>query len=172
MRYFFLFLYYAFFRHLPHSTVPLIGPVSESLRYRVCRHFFKKCGKNVNIGSKARFGKGFEIEIGNNSGIGINAKVPSDIKIGNDVMMGVNVTIIGSRHVFDRIDIPMRLQGYEKMTPVIIEDDVWIGNNVIILPGRKISKGTIIGAGAVVTKDFPPYSVIGGNPARLLKSRV
>lgn len=54
---------------------------------------------------------------------------------------------------------------------VIIEDDVWVGNNVMILPGVKISKGAVIGAGAVITNDVPPYAIVGGVPARLLKWR-
>jgi maltose O-acetyltransferase len=66
----------------------------------------------------------------------------------------------------------MRLQGLAKLDPVVIENDVWIGNNVIILPGRRISKGSIIAAGSVVTKDFPAYSIIGGNPAKLIRNRL
>ena len=61
---------------------------------------------------------------------------------------------------------------YSKIENVVIEDDVWIGQRVIILPGVTIYKGCIIGAGAVVTKSFPPYSIIGGNPAKLIKSRL
>ena len=55
--------------------------------------------------------------------------------------------------------------------PVVIEDDVWIGGHVIINAGRRIRKGTIIAAGSVVTKDFPEYSIIGGNPVKLIKIR-
>lgn len=53
----------------------------------------------------------------------------------------------------------------------VIEDDCWIGMNTLMTPGRHISKGTIIGMGSILTKDFPPYSVVGGNPAKLIKSR-
>jgi maltose O-acetyltransferase len=87
-------------------------------------------------------------------------------------MMGPHVTINGANHNFERTDIPMRKQGVKKYPPVVIEDDVWIGSHVIIMPGLIIKKGTIIGAGAIVTKDFPAYSVIGGNPAKLIKSRL
>lgn len=167
-----LVTYYLILKHLPHSTVPVFGPFSERLRYMCCRNIFKKCGKNVNIGKNARFGNGKNIEIGYKSGIGINAKVPSNIIIGDNVMMGENVTIFGSNHAFDRTDIPMIKQGYKVAPPMIIEDDVWIGNNVIILAGRKISKGSIIAAGTVLTKDFPEYSIVGGNPSKLLKSRL
>jgi maltose O-acetyltransferase len=152
--------------------VPVIGLPCERFKEFFIRKIFKRCGTNINVAKGARFGNGKFITIGNNSGIGMYAKVPNDIKIGEDVMMGVNVTIFGSNHIFDRTDIPMRKQGIKKDKPVIIEDDVWIGNNAIIMPGRIISKGTIIGAGAVVTKNFPEYSVIGGNPAKLIKSRL
>lgn len=172
LRYLALFLYYSFLRWLPHSTVPVIGPIIERVKEFCCKLIFKSCGSNVNIGRNARFGRGENIVIGNNSGIGINAKVPSDLIIGMDVMMGQNVIIFGSNHAFDRVDIPMLRQGYRKYPPVVIEDDVWIGSNVIILPGRRIKKGSVIAAGTVLTKDFPEYSIVGGNPSRLIKSRI
>jgi maltose O-acetyltransferase len=62
-------------------------------------------------------------------------------------------------------------QGSRELKNVIIEDDVWIGQRVIILPGVTLQIGTIVGAGSVVTKTFPPFSVLVGNPARLIKSR-
>lgn len=74
-------------------------------------------------------------------------------------------------HTFSRTDIPMREQGVSYTNPTIIGDDVWIGQNVLITPGRKVSNGTIIAAGTVVTKDFPEYSIIGGNPSRLIRCR-
>lgn len=172
MKKFFLVFYYVVLIRLPHSTVPLFGPWCERFKEFFGRRIFKFCGKNVNIGKGARFGNGRDIEIGDNSGIGMHAKVPNNIKIGNDVMMGVNVIIFSANHAFDRIDIPMRKQGMKKSDPVVIEDDVWIGSNVIIMAGRRVSKGTVIAAGSVVTKDFPAYSIIGGNPAKLIKSRV
>ena len=87
-------------------------------------------------------------------------------------MMGPNVYILFKNHSFDRTDIPMRLQGYVKLNNVtVIEDDCWIGRNVTMTPGRHVSKGSIIGACSLVSKDFPEYSVIGGNPAKLIKMR-
>lgn len=167
-----LYSYYLFFRFLPHSTVPFLGPISEKLRYSCCKRIFKKCAKKVNVGQGARFGNGKNIQIGFNSSIGINAKVPNNIIIGENVMMGLNVTIFQSNHAFDRLDIPMTKQGYKTYPPMVIEDDVWIGSNAIILAGRTIKKGTIIAAGTVLTKDFPEYSIVGGNPSRLIKSRL
>lgn len=87
-------------------------------------------------------------------------------------MIGNNVTIFSSSHVFDRTDIPIQAQGMKSYPPFEIEDDVWIGQNVIIMPKvGKLAKGTIVGAGSVVTKQFPEYSIIGGNPARLIRLR-
>lgn len=167
-----LFIFYVFLTRLPGPTFPLIGPMLEFLRYRCLRPVFKKCGEKVNICPGAKFGSGANIEVGNYSSIGINAKIPNNIFIGNYVMMGPNVTIYSSKHDFDRIDIPMLKQGVSLAKRTIIEDDVWIGSHSIILPGRIIKEGTIIGAGAVVTKDFPAYSIIGGNPAKLIGSRI
>lgn len=85
--------------------------------------------------------------------------------------MGPDVVIISHNHIFSDLTKPMTLQGLEKPRRVIIEDDVWIGARVIILPGRKIGKSAIIGAGSVVTKDVPEYAIVGGNPSRILKYR-
>ncbi len=75
-------------------------------------------------------------------------------------------------HNHDRTDIPMGHQGSTTSTPLHIAGDVWIGARAIILPGcRRIGHGAIIGAGAVVTKDVPDWAVVGGNPARIIKSR-
>jgi maltose O-acetyltransferase len=69
------------------------------------------------------------------------------------------------------MDRPIIDQGYKESKPTIIEDDVWIGLRSILTPGRHVQKGTIVAMGSVLTKDFPPYSVVGGNPAKVIKSR-
>ena len=99
------------------------------------------------------------------------AQINGRVIIGNNVMMGPDVCIYVRNHAFDRTDIPMNMQGFAPEKPVVIEDDVWIGARVIILPGVHIGTGAVIGAGAVVTKDVPDYAVVGGNPARILKMR-
>lgn len=137
----------------------------------MCSKLFLEVGKNVNIERGVEFGSGKNIRIGDNSGLGINAVIPEGSIIGKDVMMGPNCYIHARNHNFDRLDIPMREQGGTDSLPVIIDDDVWIGRDVTIMRGRHISKGTIVAANSVVTKDFPPYSIIGGNPAKLIRSR-
>ena len=165
-------LYYGIARFLPKSASKPFGSLSKGIRYILCKGIFKKCGNNVNIERMASFGYGRNLIIGNNSGIGINCFIPDGSIIGDDVMMGPNCYVHVRNHCFDRTDIPMRLQGFYHNTPgLIIKDDVWIGRDVTILPGRTISKGSIIGANCVLTKDFPEYSIVAGNPGRLIRSR-
>lgn len=137
----------------------------------LCCNIFDYCGNNVNIQKGARFGSG-HIRIGDNSGLGVNCSIPDGSVIGRNVMMGPNCYVHKKNHAFQRLDIPMREQGFSESKPVIIDDDVWIGRDVTIMVGRHISTGTIVAACSVVTKDFPPYSIIGGNPAKLIRSRL
>ena len=168
---FFLVLYYGFFRHLP-ASFKRMGRLGFRLRYWACRHIFEYCGKNVNIEKGAWFGRGSRIRIGDNSGLGINCVIPDGSIIGKDVMMGPNCYIHARNHAFDRVDIPMIQQGFSEGKPVIIGDDVWIGQNVTIMVGRTIAKGSIVAANSVLTKDFPEYSIVGGNPAKIIRSRI
>lgn len=172
-QYFFLLIYYAFLKYLPANRTKM-GRIlyTKQIRYYCCKNIFKAIGKNVNIERNANFGYGINIEIGDNSGLGINCNVPDNIKIGKDVMMGPNCYILNSNHNFDRIDIPMMQQGSVIGKRIIIEDDVWIGQDVTMTAGRHISKGTVIGAGCLLCKDFPSYSIVGGNPSRLIRSRI
>ena len=162
-------LYYGFAIFLPQSYK--YKGIPGKIRLMLCKNIFKRCGKHVNIEKGARFGNGRLIEIGDYSGLGINCNVPNNIIIGNYVMMGPNAYILNSNHNFGNREIPMMFQGFTEKTVPIIDDDVWIGVNVTITPGRHLSRGTIVGAGSVVTKDFPEYSIIGGNPARIIRER-
>lgn len=164
------FLYYNFAIYLPVSNK--WGGVGKCVRYQLCKRIFKKCGTDVNIERGAKFGGGELIEIGDHSGIGINAVIPDGSIIGSYCMMGPNCFVHQRNHKFSRTDIPMMRQGFTERKPIIIEDDVWIGRDVTIMVGRHISKGSIIAANCVLTKDFPEYSVVGGNPSRLIRSRV
>ena len=111
-----------------------------------------------------------------NLSIGIECQINENIfiqgaKIGDHVMIAPNAAILTSTHNFNRTDIPMIHQGAEKNLIPEIGDDVWIGRNVIVLPGVKIGKGSIVAAGAVVTKDVEEYSIMGGVPAKLIRKR-
>lgn len=165
-----LLLYYCFAFYLPISGK--YYNIGGRIRAWLCKRIFKECGNHVNIERKATFGSGRNICIGDYSGIGINACIPSNTNIGRNVMMGPNVYILARNHRFDRTDIPMQQQGFTENKQTIIEDDVWIGRDVLMMPGRNIKKGTIIGGGCVLTKDFPEYSIVGGNPSKLIRSRL
>ena len=171
MRYVCLIMYLVLARYLPVSYTPILGVFSRWFRYQLCKRIFKKCGKNVNIEKGAFFGKGFNIEIGDNSGLGVNCVVPDGIIIGENVMMGPNCYILNRNHAFNDVNVPMYFQGFLNSKRTIIEDDVWIGRNVTMTPGRYVKKGTIIGACCLLCKDFPEYSVVGGNPSKFIKSR-
>lgn len=165
-----LILYYSIARYMPSSS---ISSFSKRVRYILCRNIFLKCGKNVNIERGAFFGKGDRIEIGNNSGIGKYCVVHNNIVIGDNVMMGPKCFFLESKHAFDRLDIPMISQGVvDKKVKVVIKDNVWIGREVMVIGDRIIEEGTIVGARAVLTKNFPRYSIVGGNPSKLIRSRL
>ena len=138
LKHIFLIIYSLSFKYFPISSFPIFGPISRSLRYFCCKNIFKHCGKDVNIERKASFGTGFDLEIGNNSGLGRYCHDPSNIKIGNDVMMAPHVYVLGENHEFSNTTKPMRLQGTRLAKTIVIEDDVWIGRQVIITPGRHI----------------------------------
>lgn len=136
-----------------------------------CRFIFKKMAPTARVWRGAYFALGNEIEIGHKSSLGINCVVPYDLKVGDYVMMGPNCYIFHANHETNDTSIPMCEQGRAIHKPTIIEDDVWIGRDVTMTPGRIIKKGTIVGACCLLSRNFPEYSVVGGNPAVLLKSR-
>lgn len=142
------------------------------------RSRLKSCGKNVSIGPHSEMTLE-NISIGNNVYLGPHTTVLStgaNVTIGNDVMFGPGVTIITGDHRTDLIGRTMiSVTNSEKLPEndldVVIEDDVWIGANVTILKGVTIGTGSIIAAGAVVTKSVPDFSISGGVPTKVIKSR-
>lgn len=86
-------------------------------------------------------------------------------------MMGPRVTILALNHEFSSVDVPMIRQGHAAPKPVIIGNDVWIGAQAIILPGVTVGDGAIVGAGAVVAKPVAPFTIVAGNPARVIGQR-
>lgn len=142
---------------------------SKSFRGFWIRRIIVSCGKNVNVERGASFTP--LLEIGDNSGLGINCYVDGPVRIGNNVMMAPDIAIYTRNHRYERTDIPMREQGMTDFKPVKIGNDVWIGRRAIILPGVSIGDGCIIGAGAVVSRDIPAYTIAVGVPAKVVKDR-
>lgn len=142
------------------------------------RAMLAKCGKNVLIGRGSDMIY-HNIFIGDNVGIGRNATfmcTRAKIIIGNNVMFGPHVFMITGGHRMDVIGKYMKDITNEDKLPendqdIILEGDNWIGANAIILKGVTIGRGSVVAAGAVVTKDVPAYTIVGGLPARVIKMR-
>lgn len=138
----------------------------------------KKCGKNVFIDNKNNI-MYKNVSLGNNVSIGKNCTFIcgiANIIVGDDVMFAPNVTVVTGSHRYDIVGKTMKEITEKEKLPendqdVIFEGDNWIGSNAIILKGVTVGKGSIIGAGSIVTKDVPPYSIVGGNPAKIIKMR-
>jgi maltose O-acetyltransferase len=169
-RYIPLLVYYLLLRYLPASSYQWTRWI-RPLRRFCCSFLFQKVGKNFNDEKGAYFGDGSQIVIGDYSGIGVDCEVYGPVQIGDNVMMGPEVVIYTYGHNIKRTDIPMRLQGKTAPIPVIIEDDVWIGRRVMITGGVTISRGVVVAAGSVVTKDIPAYAVVAGVPAKIIRYR-
>ena len=135
------------------------------------KKIFLYCGDKVNIRPNVKFVNGFNVSIGNNSGIGERSYIQDlgKITIGENVLMGPECMIFTANHLYKRDSLILEQKNVIK--DVKIGSDVWLGARCIILPGVNIGDGAIIAAGSVVTKDVEPYSIVGGNPAKLIKYR-
>ncbi|SJN48295.1 Maltose O-acetyltransferase [Sphingobacterium faecium PCAi_F2.5] len=109
-----------------------------------------------------------DLHIGDHTRIGIGNTIIGPVTIGHQVNIGQHVLISGLNHNYEDVHSCIAEQGVS-VAPVTIADDVWIGGNVVILAGVRIGQHAVIGAGSVVTKDVPAYSVVVGNPARIIK---
>src|SRR5262249_1123441 len=125
--------------------------------------------EGANIEHGAEFGSGTGIFLHDRAGMGVRAQLLGEggVEIGRDVMMGPDVTILTQDH---RMLPDGRYDGFE-VGKVTIEDEAWIGARVVILKGVRIGRNAIVAAGAIVTKDVPPYAIVGGMAARVLKMR-
>lgn len=166
-------MYYGWAQYMPNSYNKYLGGrFWNKIRVLLCHVIFKECGNIATVNRKAFFGNGKNVVIGDNSGLGENCQIPNDIKIGNNVMIGPNLTIYSVNHRYERVDIPMCEQGVSEFKRTVIGDDCWIGGHVIFTPGHHLGDGCIVGAGSVVTKSFDSYSIVGGNPAQLIRFRI
>jgi acetyltransferase-like isoleucine patch superfamily enzyme len=148
--------------------------------------FRKSCCFQIGAGSMLGGLVNFEregavVKIGCNSFVGGSSiMVAQEVEIGNDVLIAWGCQIVDhNSHSLDanmrRDDTKLWLQGRKdwenvKIAPVMICDRAWIGFNSIILKGVTIGEGAVVAAGSVVTKDVPPYAVVGGNPARVIRA--
>ncbi|WP_286778849.1 MULTISPECIES: acyltransferase [Sphingobacterium] len=109
-----------------------------------------------------------DLIVGNNSRIGVGNTVIGPVRIGDNVQVGQHVLISGLNHRYEDVSTAIAQQGVE-VAEVRIDNNVWIGANAVILAGVSIGEHCVVGAGAVVTKSIPPFSVSVGNPAKVVK---
>jgi len=164
-----LALYYGLAIKLPGR-----GPLSEPsrvIRQVLCRRFLDECGEWVRISSNVYLGDGSNVRIGDRSGLGRGCRVYGGVTVGEQVMVGPEVAFLASDHRFGRLDVPIGHQGIGDLAPPRIEDGAWIGLRATILAGRVVGGGAIVAAGAVVTRDVAPFTIVGGNPATVIGDR-
>ena len=167
------FIYFSFYnlflKNFPSSNSP--RSLGCKLRIFFLRPLLRYVGKNVNIQPGVYIYPLWNISIGDNSGIGRDSYISAEdrVEIGENVMIGPQLFVYTTNHE-TKLGIPMIRQAMKK-APVKIGSDVWIGTRVIILPGVNIGDGAVIAAGAVVTKDVAPYTIVGGVPANKIKDR-
>ncbi len=157
----------------PGATLDFNVSQTQNLKNRTCGYIVLGDSANLNINGNFVFSAGCrlgvmshaELTLGNGY-CNYDSKIYcfERIEIGNNVIISENVMIRDSDN--------HAINGRKKSSPIIIEDDVWIGARAIILKGVTIGKGSVVAAGAVVTRDVPPYSLVGGVPAKVLRSDI
>lgn len=109
-----------------------------------------------------------DVIIGDYTRIGLHNTIIGPVNIGHHVNLAQGITLTALNHNFEDSEKRIDEQGV-CTTPVVIEDDVWIGANAVILPGVRVGTHSVVAAGAVVTKEVPPHSIVAGIPAKIIK---
>ncbi len=166
-------------QHVEFSNCPGISLGTSTL---IERHGRLRClGNNsrIQLGQNVTLDQGVDVRthwtgqiaLGDRTYIGPYSCLSGDsITIGQDCLISSHVAIYANNHCFDDINRPIRTQG-NRYQGIVIEDDCWLGTGVKILDGVTVGRGSVIAAGAVITKTVPPYAVMVGVPARVLRYR-
>lgn len=143
-------------------------PSQAEKRREILRSLIGKTGENFVIEAPFHCDYGFNISLGENFYANVNLVILdcTKVTIGDNVFIAPNVHICCAGHP---LDAERRNQGLEYAYPVTIEDNVWIGAGAQVLPGVTIGQGSVVAAGAIVIRDVPPMSLVGGNPARVIR---
>lgn len=154
------------------------GKMRDTILSICYKHQMKRCGHNVSLHPSTSVYFGLEnLSLGNNVSIPRFAHIfctDAPLTIGNNVIFGPAPTIVTGNHRIDVIGKPI-IEVHDKLpendSPVIIQDDVWVGSHATILKGVIIGRGSVVAAGSVVNKSTPPYSISGGVPAKPIRFR-
>lgn len=144
-------------------------PEDRAGRRRILEEVLGSIGPDTEIRPPLRCDYGSQIRIGARcfANFGLVALDVVSITIGDDVQIGPNVQLLTPTHP---LDPELRRAGWEAAEPIVIEDGVWIGGGAIVLPGVTVGARSVVGAGAVVTRDVAPDVVVAGNPARVIRT--
>lgn len=147
------------------------GNIGILIRYVLVKKLAKSCGDNVGIKPYVVLQRLENLSLGNNVSIHHFSYIDAEgeVSIGNDVSIAHNSSILSSNHVWKDASMPIKYNPVE-YSPVVIEDDVWIGCGCRILAGIHVKKHSVVAAGAVVNKDVESHTVVGGVPAKVLKN--
>jgi len=160
----------------------MLGPgvvLGEGVHINGMSHLGVSLGRNATVGRQASIlgsgtmaTLGMGVTVGERSAIGAGNVVwgQGGVTIGDNVLMGPYVVVVSANHGFRDLAVPIREQA-ETYGPVIIEDDCWIGTGATLLAGSHVGRGSVVAAGSVVRGAFPPNSILGGVPARILGDR-
>lgn len=145
-----------------------LDPENRTEAEDILRGLLGSCGNHIHVNRPIRFDYGCNIHIGDNFFANFNLTILDEAEVcfGNNVFIGPNVSIFTACHPLGPDE---RRTFIEWAEPVTVGNDVWIGGCAVILPGVTIGDGAVIGAGAVVTRDVAPRTVVAGNPAREIK---
>ena len=151
---------------------PVPGLLGMTLRSALYRLLFARLDGFAFIYAGARIEHSWKIRAGRNLAVNGGAFLSGrgGLTLGNDVLVGPNAVILSSRHRWDLGEAPIIAQG-QQLAPSTIGDDVWVGANAVVLGGIDVAGGTVIAAGAVVTKSTEPYTIVGGVPAAIIGRR-
>lgn len=164
-----LLAYYGFAKHLPDSGFPG-GEFSTRLRAFLCRQFIASAGKGIHVRSGAFLADGRHLYMADRSSIGPGCRIYG-ARLGYGVVIGPHCVFFKENRGADDLSKPV---GHHGTTPIklpVVEDWAWVGERALVLQGRRIGRGAIVGAGAVVTRDVAPFTIVGGNPARVIGHR-
>lgn len=144
------------------------SPRQTATRETLLRKLFGTVGERVFVEPPLHVAYGGHVHLGHDvyADFGLTLVDDTDVFVGDRVMFGPHVTVTTSGHP---VHPGLRRDGTQFSAPVTIEDDVWIGSGAVLLPGITVGRGSVVGAGSVVTADVPPMVVAVGSPARVLR---